>query len=480
MTRETRFTTAGLVITGLLLGTACRSPEPAPVENPPATPAAEPARSDPAVTTEIRARFYDDDAVRGNDLDVKVTDGMVVLEGTVASEQIRQQAMTLAQSVEGVRNVDNRIAVEGAAGDSAAAATPPPGEAPVAGPTTAPAAPKSMAKGETDGPLREAAEAVNSAYITMKIQSQYFIDDAVKGMGIDVTTTDTGVVTLEGEVESAAARTRAVAIARETEGVTRVDDQLRVAQAEAETEGPATAPATTTSSAETPGDTPTATPATPERSPVSDAWITMKVQSKYFLDEDVAGRRIDVETRNGVVALRGEVQSEAERRQAVSLARTTDGVKSVTDELRMVPAAPADKAAAPARAARTAVQAVDDTWVTTKIQSKYFLDEDVKGRKVDVTTRNGVVTLTGTVASDAVRKTAEAIAAGTDGVTRVVNQLKVVPAAPSAPAKAGEAAPSRPASSAGTPPAAAPAKETAPAKQTTPPPPPSNPPGDIS
>jgi len=36
-----------------------------------------------------------------------------------------------------------------------------------------------------------------------------------------------------------------------------------------------------------------------------------------------------------------------------------------------------------------------DSWLTTKIQAQYFADDNVKARTINVSTRNGVVTLTG-------------------------------------------------------------------------------------
>jgi len=66
-------------------------------------------------------------------------------------------------------------------------------------------------------------------------------------------------------------------------------------------------------------------------------------------------------------------------------------------------------------------------WITTKVKTK-FVDETVlKGSDIDVDTDNHVVTLKGTVASTAARARAAAIASGTEGVTRVVNQLVVKP-----------------------------------------------------
>ncbi len=69
----------------------------------------------------------------------------------------------------------------------------------------------------------------------------------------------------------------------------------------------------------------------------SDARITMTVQAKYFASNEVKGREIDVDTSNGVVTLKGTVNSHSEHNQAVALARSTDGVRDVRDQLQMTP-----------------------------------------------------------------------------------------------------------------------------------------------
>jgi osmotically-inducible protein OsmY len=55
------------------------------------------------------------------------------------------------------------------------------------------------------------------------------LDDLVKARAIDVTTNGT-TVTLTGTVSSHAEHDRAVALARETKGVTRVVDGLRISR----------------------------------------------------------------------------------------------------------------------------------------------------------------------------------------------------------------------------------------------------------
>jgi osmotically-inducible protein OsmY len=243
-------------------------------------------------------------------------------------------------------------------------------------------------------------------WTTTKIQAQYFADPEIKPWNIDVTTTSGGHVTLRGEVETAADRETAVRIARQTEGVTEIEDLLRVKAEPAATSGRA-APRSAI-------EPDTAFDGQP------DLWVTTKIQAKYFIDDEVRARNIDVDTRGGVVTLRGTVDSYAIRRQAVALARNTEGVREVRDELQV------DTSLAEEQ---DATAAIDDTWIATKIQSKYFLDPDVKGRTIDVSVAGGVVTLTGSVESDMQRKTAEQIAGETDGVTEVRNELQVDTAA---------------------------------------------------
>jgi hyperosmotically inducible protein len=72
-----------------------------------------------------------------------------------------------------------------------------------------------------------AEEAVAAAAVTSKIKAKMALDDLVKAADIDVDT-DGGVVTLTGTVESVEERRRAVRIATETKGVTKVVEHLRV------------------------------------------------------------------------------------------------------------------------------------------------------------------------------------------------------------------------------------------------------------
>lgn len=143
--------------------------------------------------------------------------------------------------------------------------------------------------------------------ITATVKMGLAADDVVKAYQIDVDTKD-NVVTLTGTVDSTTAKDRAVTVAQGTKGVTNVVDNLTVSAT-------------------------TATPSRPPEVAVTDAALTIAVKTKLLADTTVGGLKIDVDSRNGVVTLTGTVRSQAEKDEALRLARETDSVRSVEDKL---------------------------------------------------------------------------------------------------------------------------------------------------
>ena len=68
---------------------------------------------------------------------------------------------------------------------------------------------------------------------------------------------------------------------------------------------------------------------------------------------------------------------------------------------------------------------MEDAEITSKIKAKYLGDSDVKGLDISVETQEGVVYLTGRVASQHEKDEAERIARDTDDVRDVVNHIQV-------------------------------------------------------
>lgn len=70
---------------------------------------------------------------------------------------------------------------------------------------------------------------------------------------------------------------------------------------------------------------------------IDDTTITTRVKTAMLNDPAVGGMRIDVDTFKGVVTLSGRVKSDAERQQALEIAKRTSGVVEVKDALQVIP-----------------------------------------------------------------------------------------------------------------------------------------------
>ena len=165
----------------------------------------------------------------------------------------------------------------------------------------------------------------------------------------------------------------------------------------------------------------------------SDSGITTKVKAKLVADDTVKAHEINVTTNDHVVTLAGEVGTTAAKDQAVQIARQTEGVRDVVDQLTIKETAPtsglpgdnpdfSDRARG---AANAAGETVTDAAITTAVKSKLLADTTVSGLKIDVDTENAVVTLKGSVKNQAEARQAEKLAKETQGVERVIVELKV-------------------------------------------------------
>ena len=79
----------------------------------------------------------------------------------------------------------------------------------------------------------------------------------------------------------------------------------------------------------------TAVAADQARRALADGTITAKIKAKMALDDTVKALDIDVDTAGTTVTVSGVVASEAQRQRALALARETEGVRQVVDNLRI-------------------------------------------------------------------------------------------------------------------------------------------------
>lgn len=157
----------------------------------------------------------------------------------------------------------------------------------------------------------------------------------------------------------------------------------------------------------------------------SDLWAEASLTTAYTLNTQLNPFKIDTDVENGVATLRGTVESSVEKDLAGELAKGVDGIKEVRNELKVVPDGDYHTAKAEDGEHRSFMRTVEDANITAKVKSQLLWNSNTSGLSIDVDTRNGKVTLTGDVGSDAEAQLAEQIARNTEDVRSVDNELKV-------------------------------------------------------
>ncbi len=135
-------------------------------------------------------------------IDTDVRGNVVYLTGTVKSEVDKDLATQIAESIEGVNNVENNLKIDKDAETHDRDYYP-----------------------DDDEDNRSWGTWYNDATTTASIKSQFLWNDEVEGLDINVDTMN-GVVTLTGEADSAANKQLAEKIAQNSDGVRKVVNNL--------------------------------------------------------------------------------------------------------------------------------------------------------------------------------------------------------------------------------------------------------------
>ena len=167
---------------------------------------------DAAITASVKAKLLADERTKGFDVNVDTVKGIVTLTGGADSAAAKSAAQELAGEVDGVVLIKNELIVAEAGSEARQDAN------------------TATASGEVREALDESGDGIDDAWITSKVKTQLLADTAVKGTQITVETQG-NVVTLGGTADTAAAKAKAIEIAKATTGVVSVNaDGLVVKQ----------------------------------------------------------------------------------------------------------------------------------------------------------------------------------------------------------------------------------------------------------
>lgn len=236
-------------------------------------------------------------------------------------------------------------------------------------------------------------------WITTKVKMALLTGEDVPALDVNVDTVN-GRVTLHGIVANESQKTRAEEVARGVDGVKEVRNLLQVRPEKVR-----------------------------EQIEVADDELRERVETLLRRDAALEGSDIEVQSVNdGVVLLGGRAKTLDAHRRALEDARSVKGVRRVASEIRSPDElADAEIWSESREQGADAASGMSDLWITTRAKMRLIRNEQVPAFDLNVDTRDGVVTLFGTVPSDGARSEAENAVKHLDGVRAVRNELQVVP-----------------------------------------------------
>lgn len=238
-------------------------------------------------------------------------------------------------------------------------------------------------------------ENVADARREAQILTSYDMNQHLHAFDLSVTV-DGNQAVLGGNLEDIVAKDLAEQIAKGVSGITRVDNRIRV---DADFVRPLHALSERTFAEK-----------------VQDATITASVKSRLLWNAGTDDLDVHVDTKNGKVTLTGNADSNTEELLVARIARDTEGVTSVNNEItlagqpRSVPKIPLNA---------HIEGAVSDSWITSKVKSSLTLTRNIDSFAITVTTIDGVVSLHGVVDTVAERDRAVQVTNDIRGVKRV-------------------------------------------------------------
>ena len=147
----------------------------------------------------------------------------------------------------------------------------------------------------------------------------------------------------------------------------------------------------------------------------SDAWLTAKVKTMLLFHRNVSVMT-DVDTTNGIVTLKGKATSPAQMDLTTELVKDVDGVKGVKNEMTIGKIA---------KKKQTVGGKIDDASITAQVKMTLLYHRSTSAINTSVTTKRGVVTLTGKAKNAAEKDLAAKYVKDVNGVKGVNNQMTI-------------------------------------------------------
>jgi osmotically-inducible protein OsmY len=219
--------------------------------------------------------------------------------------------------------------------------------------------------------------------IESSAKKSYVFKTFLKNDDINIESKD-GAVTLTGTVSEESHKSLAKETVADLPGVKSVDNRLEVKK-----------------------DAPTEN---------SDAWLSAKVKATLLFHRSVSAMT-EVDTKDGIVTLKGDANSQAEKELTTEYAKDVEGVKDVNNEMTV--------SKAPKKTSKTMGEKIDDASITGQVKVALLFHRSTSAISTTVATKGGVVTVGGKAKNAAEKDLVTKLVEDVKGVKSVKNQMTV-------------------------------------------------------
>ena len=153
----------------------------------------------------------------------------------------------------------------------------------------------------------------------------------------------------------------------------------------------------------------------------TDPCLKAAITALYIRSPFLNPFRVDITVKDAVATLEGVVPTAGERALAEEIATGVDGITAVVNRIRIEPTLSAAQSASPRIDCLT-----DDAALADRVKTQLFWNRTTHGMAIEVSARQGVITLRGQAADAQQAELARLIVLNTCGVKQVDSRLQTM------------------------------------------------------
>lgn len=149
----------------------------------------------------------------------------------------------------------------------------------------------------------------------------------------------------------------------------------------------------------------------------SDAWLKMKVKIVLLFHQNVSAGKTEVDVKDGIVTLRGNADSEAQKELTTEYVKDVEGVKDVKNEMTTPKTSK--------KIFKKIGAKIDDASITAQVKMTLLYHRSTSALATKVKTNAGVVTVSGKAKNEAEKDLVTKLASDIHGVKSIKNEMTI-------------------------------------------------------